>query len=270
MRNAPPVLVAVALAGCLATMPGCQSLPWPKELAPEGQASGFHVIEATPSGWDIQRHSLYVPPGYTPEKEWPMIVFLHGYGDQGHDGRKPTRIALASAIEKHPEMFPALVLFPQAPPGAVFGDREERWHVNTKDASPHVTAAMDYVFDHYNVDEDRVSLTGISMGGFGTYYYGAQHPDKFAALMPICGGGRIEDAPVLATIPMWIFHGVKDRIIDVAQSAIMVSEIQKAGGNPRLTVFPDQGHWSWDQVYYDPEAMAWLLAQRRDDGQLAD
>lgn len=263
MRTARSVFPRIVVAACLMTMAGCQSLPWPKPLAPEGQVHGFHVIEATPAGWDTQRHTLYVPLSYTPDNEWPMIVFLHGYGDQGHDGRKPTRIALASAIEKHPERFPALVLFPQAPPGAVFGDREERWHFKTKDASPLITAAMDYVIDNYTVDEDRVTLTGISMGGFGTYYYGAQHAETFAALMPIAGGGRIVDAPVLATIPLWIFHGAKDRIIDVAQAAVIVSEIQKAGGNPRLTVFPDEGHWTWDQVYYDPEAMAWLLAQRR-------
>lgn len=255
------------LFGLLGVNTGCVLLPDPPPLAPEGQAHGFHKFEATPPGWETQHHAVYVPSGYTPEKEWPLIIFLHGWGEKGHDGRRPTGIGLGPAIEQHPERFPTLVLFPQSPPPAVFGDREERRHMQTPDASPHITAALEYVLTNYSVDEDRVTLTGVSMGGFGTFYYGAAHADRFAGLMPVSGGGRLADAPVLADMPMWIFHGAKDSIVDVSESAIMVSAIQAAGGNPRLTIYPDLGHAIWDRVYNDPAVVEWLLAQRRQSPQ---
>ncbi len=126
-----------------------------------------------------------------------------------------------------------------------------------------LNALLDSVIKEYHVDKDRVYLTGLSMGGFGTWALAAAFPGKFAALAPICGGGSPADAAKLARLPIWVFHGAKDNTVPLKRSEEMVEALKAAGGHPKFTVYPDAGHDSWTATYDNPEFYQWLLAQKR-------
>ena len=218
-----------------------------------------------------QRYALYVPDNYDPAKKWPLIVFLHGSGERGDDNLLQTEVGLPSAIRLHRDWFPALVLIPQCPD-------KKFWDV----AVPTIEAAMAQTQSDYSVDDKAITLTGLSLGGYATWIWGALKTDTFAALMPVCGGGDIEhvmgelspeEAQVygtmedrvkkLATIPIWAFHGKDDGVVLPARSQEMVDRVKKAGGNVRYKEWKDTGHNSWDKTYGYKRAMAWLLKQRK-------
>jgi predicted peptidase len=115
----------------------------------------------------------------------------------------------------------------------------------------------------YTIDPKRIYLTGLSMGGFGTWGFAPSHIDTFAALMPICGGGSKKDAPALAKLPIWAFHGGDDETVPAEKSREMVEAVKAAGGKVKYTEYPGVGHNSWDAAYGDPEAIEWLLKQRK-------
>jgi predicted peptidase len=220
-------------------------------------ATGFIAFTTTTDG-EMRKSVVYVPDGYTPDKEWPLIVFLHGMGERGNDGWKQTEVGIGRAIRLHPERFPALVVMPQCSPSTVWSSAENQ---NGAPAWKYIDDTIAYVRRHYNVDEDRMTLTGLSMGGFGTYRYGAMRADEFAAFMPICGGGNPDDAEQLARRPLWAFHGLADTTVDPARSEQMVNAIKAAGGDAQFTGYEGVGHNSWDNAYGDPAAIEWLLSK---------
>lgn len=203
---------------------------------------------------------VFVPDQYDASRGWPLIVFLHGIGERGNDGWRQAEVGIGKAIRWHSERFPALVVMPQCPPDTVWSAMENQ---NGVPAYKHIDAAIAYVRRHYSVDDDRVTLTGLSMGGYGVYRYGAMRVDEFAAFMPLCGGGNPEDAPALAQRPLWAFHGDADTTVNPEQSKRMVEAIRAAGGDAKLTLYPGVGHNCWDQAYGSAETIDWLLAQRR-------
>jgi predicted peptidase len=213
---------------------------------------------------------LYVPRSYDPAQDWPLVVFLHGAGERGADGLVQSDVGIGHAIRKNPERFPCLVLMPQCPLDkfwdVMFDDIEKMMEVTRKD---------------YRIDPSRITLTGLSMGGYGTWLWGPNRLDVFAALMPICGGGdphdmkhlapdasvdkfgTVEDrVPKLATVPIWAFHGKKDDVVPPFRTRQMVKKVTEAGGDVKYTEYPEDGHNSWDDAYGDSEAIAWLLGQR--------
>lgn len=195
------------------------------------------------------RYLLYLPPEYKPDgKPWPLLVFLHGMGETGNNLELVKRHGPPKLIAqgKH---FPFIVLSPQTPrPG---------WNPDA------VVALIDAICEHYNVDRSRIYLTGLSMGGFGTWATAAAYPDRFAAIAPICGGGDPRWAERLKDIPIWVFHGAKDQVVPVAFSERMVEAIKAAGGNVKFTVYPDAGHDSWTVTYNNPELYNWFLQHRK-------
>jgi predicted peptidase len=196
------------------------------------------------------RYLLFLPQGYeaTGEKKWPLILFLHGAGESGNNLSKVKTHGPPKIVEKKRD-FPFIVVSPQSPR---FG-----WNPAA------LNGLLDEVVASYKVDRDRVYLTGLSMGGFGTWALAAAHPERFAAIVPICGGGNPADAARLKDLPIWVFHGAKDPTVRVEQSEAMVNAIRKAGGKPKFTVFPEAGHDSWTEAYNDPELFKWLLKHRR-------
>lgn len=215
------------------------------------ETAGFLVNSMTVR--DRERlYALYVPPEYTPEESWPLVVFLHGIGERGDDGLFQTEVGIGRAIRRHADRFPCLVLMPQCPEGRLWGGAVED-----------IETAMAQTRAGYNVDPARIYLTGLSMGGYGTWRYGAEHVDLFAALVPICGGGRPQDADELAKVPIWAFHGAEDRSVDPRKSREMVDAVREAGGDVRYTEYPGVGHNSWDAAYDDPNTVEWLLDQRK-------
>jgi len=200
-----------------------------------------------------RRYVVYVPHDYRPDSEWPLIMFLHGIGERGDDGLFQSEVGIGRAIRRHAHWFPCLVVMPQCPEDALWGK-----------AADHIDEALAKTRDEYNVDPERIYLTGLSMGGFGTWAYGAQRLDVFAALMPICGGGRTEDAEALAKVPIRVFHGAEDKTVPPALSRRMVEAIKRAGGDIKYTEFPGVNHNSWDPAYEDRTNIKWLLRQHKD------
>jgi predicted peptidase len=202
---------------------------------------------------EAYRYAVYVPDGYTPARRWPVILSLHGKGECGSDGEFHTTVGLGKAIRENPQRFEALVVMPQMPVG-------RRWQGPMLDLA---LATLQATLSEYSGDPDRVVLTGLSLGGYGTWSLGARCPERFCALVPICGGGDPDDAAGLATLPIWCFHGAADRVVPVQRSREMVQAIRRAGGDVRYTELPGVEHNSWDITYGDPEVVAWMLSQRR-------
>jgi len=192
---------------------------------------------------------LFLPEGYEKaEKPWPLILFLHGAGESGDDLQK-VKIHGPPKIVETKRDLPFIVVSPQSP--------GRGWNAET------LIALLDDVVAKYKVDKDRIYLTGLSMGGFGSWTLAAAYPDRFAAVVPICGGGNPADAKRLKDLPIWVFHGAKDPVVPLARSEAMVNALKEAGGNVKFTVYPDAGHDSWTATYDNPELYKWMLEQRR-------
>ena len=237
--------VALSLAGCATTLPKI-------DVAEQsGIPTGF--INKSLMTEDKRRpYVVYVPRDYDPRKPWPLILFLHGAGERGDDGLRQTEVGIGHAIRLSPKGFPCLVVMPQCP-------EKVWWDAVASD----IETALTQTLGEYNVDPQRIYLTGLSMGGFATWMLGAQKPEVFAALMPICGGGNPEDAPALASTPIWAFHGADDLTVPPEKSREMVDAVREAGGSVKYTEFPETGHNSWDKAYGDPKAISWLLKQKK-------
>lgn len=192
---------------------------------------------------------LYVPPDYDTKPVWPVMLFLHGSGERGNDLALVRKHGLPKLIEEG-TAFPFIVVSPQCPSG-------KQWDPFT------LLALLDDVRSRLKIDEDRIYITGISMGGFGTWMLAAYAPEQIAAIAPICGGGDTEWAENFATMPVWAFHGAKDNSVPPSRSQAMIDALKKKGGDPRLTIYPDAGHDSWTATYDNPELYAWLLSQSR-------
>ena len=229
----------------------------------ENADAGFIIKHVEVNG-RTQPYTLYVPPEYDPAVPWPMIVFLHGNGERGSDGWRHTDIGIGSAIRFYPEQFPCLVLMPQIPFGMVWGDRETRILGHSEDGTVFSDAAIEAVIQDYNVDVNRVSLTGLSMGGYGVWFYGAARNDFWSAVVPIAGGGRLSDADELAEVPVWAFHNRYDRTVEVDETRRMVAAVRAAGGDVLYTEFEARGHNAWDPAYANPAVINWMLSQTRD------
>jgi predicted peptidase len=204
------------------------------------------------------RYLLSLPAGYERAKSrrWPLILFLHGAGERGDDLAKVKVHGIPRVVEQRrvPEFadFPFIAVSPQCP--------TETWWSRETLA---LEALLDAVEEEYRVDSDRVYLTGLSMGGFGTFALAAAQPERFAAIVPVCGGGSRTDARRIAHIPTWIFHGAKDTTVPLRSSAEMVEAIAHLGGSPHFTVYPDATHDSWTETYDNPELYRWLLSHTR-------
>lgn len=195
------------------------------------------------------KYLLFLPAGYEPSgKEWPLILFLHGSGESGSDLELVKKNGPPKIVETKRD-FPFIVVSPQSP--------RRGWNPDA------LAALLDEIIVNYQVDRDRIYLTGLSMGGYGTWTLAAAYPEKFAAIAPICGGGSPEDAARLKDLPIWVFHGAKDQAVPLARSEEMVKAVEDAGGKVKFTVYPDADHDSWTATYDNPELYEWLLAQKR-------
>lgn len=206
------------------------------------------------------KYLLYLPKGYDEgnEQKWPLVLFLHGMGERGDDLELVKRHGIPKIIEQGKD-FPFIAVSPQCP-------LESVWYMEL-DALHGLLRA---VIDKYRVDTSRIYLTGLSMGGFGSWHLAATYPRMFAAVVPICGGtipaiGFPERIKVLKDIPIWAFHGAKDETVPLQKSQELIDVLRRHGGNVRFTVYPEAGHDSWTQTYDNPELYEWLLQQKNED-----
>ena len=196
---------------------------------------------------------LFLPEGYgQTEKKWPLILFLHGAGERGKNLAQVKLHGPPKMVEKQKD-FPFILVSPQCP--------VEKWWPHKVES---LTTLLDEVISLYDVDTNRIYLTGLSMGGFGTWHLGCAYPERFAAIAPVCGGGQPYLAKRLKNVPVWAFHGAKDRIIPLKRSREMVDKIKKIGGNARLTVYPRAGHNAWTATYGNPELYKWFLSHKKE------
>lgn len=232
------------------------------------QATGFLDRSVTVDGLSYP-YQLYVPRGYDPAERWPVILFLHGAGERGSDGLLQTEVGLGSAIRRYPARWPAIVVLPQSP-------ADSSWQ---GDAASAALAALDATHEELSTDPDRVYLTGMSMGGNGTLYLAYHHPERWAAIVPVCGwvdrGGRLPVAPEgdgspfervadrIRGVPVWLYHGDEDAVVPVEESRELAAALRAAGANVRYTELEGVGHNSWDPAYRSEELPEWLLARRR-------
>ena len=223
----------------------------------------------------LHRYQVFVPATAAAGRKPPVLVFLHGSGERGDDGLKPTLVGVGPYVRAHRDDFPAIVVFPQAPAGT-------EWSGNL----PLVEATLDAALREFHGDPRRVSVTGLSMGGYGVWDVAMRAPGRFAALAPVCGGvlqpraerdtlfvaavaGQADPHAAIAArlraIPTWIFHGARDDVVPPDDDRKLVAAFRAAGAvDARYTEFADANHNSWDPAYAQtPEFWDWLLAQSR-------
>ncbi len=249
------VIVGVACGG--AATAAVRSYPAPPRILRPGQ---YPYSSLAGKIW--LNYLLYAPSGYAkdPKRRWPLIVFLHGSGERGTDPLLVEAQPLPKTLTTTTS-FPAVVLSPQVPPP----------YYTWSDLIDPVDALAQQIEMRYRIDPRRVYLTGLSLGGFGTWRYALQHPTRFAALVPIAGGyvqGSLAIPPnicVLRRTPIWAFHGSADTIVYPYQSEILVKALRACGSSiVRLTLYAGVDHFdSWPRAYADPALWKWLFAQRR-------
>lgn len=230
------------------------------------------------------KYQVFVPEDWTKNKKWPVILFLHGAGERGDDGLVQTEVGIGTAIRRYRSRFPAVVVMPQC--------RKDMWWADSM--ADIAMAALAEAQKEFHGDANRVYLTGLSMGGYGTWYLAGKYPGKFAAIAPICGGILMPDkartqspddnapyteaAKKIGKTPVWIFHGGDDPVVPVTESRRMAEAMKAVLGQDTLytarpagrpvevpeviyTEYPGGGHNSWEKAYADPDLISWLLTK---------
>ncbi|RLS77311.1 MAG: phospholipase [Planctomycetota bacterium] len=203
-------------------------------------------------------------------RHWPLVLFLHGAGERGDDNAMHLKfLPKWLAAPEMRERYPCFVLVPQCRKGHQWVDVPWADQQSTPQAPGPTTdlaaavAALDDVIAKERVDTSRIYLTGLSMGGYGTWDLGARMPERFAALLPICGGGDENTVGRIAKLPVWCFHGDADTAVPVGRSRAMIEALRAAGGSPKYSELPGVGHDSWTPAYRDPAVLDWLFEQSR-------
>ncbi len=198
------------------------------------------------------KYLLFLPEGYGKEEQkWPLMLFLHGAGERGENLELVKKHGPPKIVGRRKD-FPFVVVSPQCP--------AEQWWTEKNEV---LISLLDEIQSSYNVDSERTYLTGLSMGGYGTWALASAYPERFAAIAPICGGGKPFLARRLKDVPTWAFHGAKDNVVPLKESEQMVGSIKRSGGDARLTVYPDAGHDSWTAAYNNEELYDWFLSHRK-------
>jgi len=229
--------------------------------------TGFLDRTVTVAGTEY-KYQVFVPDNWTKKKKWPVVLFLHGAGERGDDGLIETEVGVGTAIRRDRSRFPAIVVMPQC--------RKNVWWAGS--TMPDVAmAALAEAESEFNGDRTRIYLTGLSMGGYGSWYLAGKYPGKFAAIAPICGGilmpdmarmqppddnsPYLEAAKKIGKTPVWIFHGGDDPVVPVTESRRMNEAMKTLGGEVRYTEYPGVGHNSWEKAYAEPELLTWMLSK---------
>jgi len=242
----------LAIVSCAFGAPPAEPNPAQVQTVHEFKFSKLHA--------DSLRYLLFTPKGYdaSSTKRWPLMLFLHGAGERGNDIWKVAIHGPPKNVAQNPD-FPFILVSPQCPQG-------ETWSTES------LLGLLEKVMQEHKVDPERVYLTGLSMGGYGTWDLGLKHPEKFAAIVPICGGGSLlsvlladgEKKTALQSLGIWAFHGGKDPTVPVDESQRLVALLKKGGvKDARITVYPEAGHDSWTETYRNPELYEWLLSHSR-------
>lgn len=210
----------------------------------------------------VYAYSVFVPPTYDPNQAWPAILFLHGSGERGSDGLLQTEVGIGTGLRRDYAHIPALVVLPQCPQNQVWVGQTARMAL----------ACLEQTSREYHLDAERLYLTGLSLGGQGTWEIATMAPNLFAALMPVCGfvAYQGDDAAAVRRVvervkhlPIWVFHGDADNAVSVERSREMVVALKAAGADVQYTEYKGLGHDVWNATYRDRDVWKWLFAQHR-------
>ena len=197
-------------------------------------------------------YRIFLPKDYSKDKKYPLMVCLHGAGERGTDLDKACNIGIPSYITKGMMSLDCIVLAPQC-------ENNKIWN--------HYVFVLkeliEKICNEYNVDEDKITMTGMSMGGYGTWEFALTFPHMLAGIAPICGGGVAWRASALKGMPIWAFHGNADNVVSIEQSIDMVNSARKNGALVKFTIFDNVQHNSWDEAYLETKVIDWLLKQDR-------
>lgn len=222
-----------------------------RHITPTVRSSDVRDGEQTPA--DTLRYLIHLPEDYDadPDRRWPLVLFLHGAGERGSE------LDLA-AVHGPPKLadagheFPFVLVTPQCP-------ESSQWIAELSTLS----GLLDEVMEAHRIDPARVAVTGLSMGGYGTWSLAVRYPDRFAAIAPICGGMWLQSAAPLQNTPVWAFHGDADEVVPISATEQIVTELRSVGADVRFTRYPGVGHDSWTETYENPEFYDWMLSHRR-------
>ena len=214
-------------------------------------------------------YRLLKPKDYDPKAKYPLVVFLHGAGERGNDNVKQLVHGMNDfASDEIMAKYPAFVIAPQCPDDRKWVEVDWTLEAHTLPESPSVSLEatlrlVDALHKEFAIDPSRIYLTGLSMGGYGTWDLLSRRPELFAAAVPICSGGDPAVAAKFKDVPLWAFHGDQDTAVKPKRSREMIDALKAAGGAPKYTEYPGVGHDSWTQTYANPAVYEWLFAQRK-------
>ncbi|MCH7342880.1 dienelactone hydrolase family protein [Pelomonas sp. CA6] len=218
---------------------------------PDGLAEGRQSAWRLDGAAGFARLWLWLPPGYAQRREpWPLLVFLHGSGERGEDLQRVKVYGPPRLADEGGAQLPCILASPQLEEGA-------RW------APARLHALLEALKSRLRVDPDRVSATGLSLGGHGVWDWACAHPQDLAAIAPVCGYGNPRAVAAMREVPVRAYHGDRDTVVPLARQQACVDALRAAGGQATLTVFPGVGHDAWTPAYQDPQLLPWLLAQVR-------
>ncbi|MDE3211743.1 MAG: prolyl oligopeptidase family serine peptidase, partial [Bacteroidota bacterium] len=211
-------------------------------------------------------------PDFDTLRKYPLVVFLHGAGERGSDNNAQLKWGVSNfATDESMATHPAIVIAPQCPLKMSwsnfkgFRQKGVSLEIQPEPALPMklVIELIHQIIQKSPVDTNRIYITGLSMGGFGTYDAIERYPNLFAAAVPVAGGGDPSKAGLIAHIPIWDFHGSEDAAVNPDYSWNMIEALRNAGAHPGFTLYPETGHFSWLAAYSDPEMMSWLFRQHK-------
>jgi predicted peptidase len=222
-----------------------------RHITPALRSSDVRDGDPTPA--DTLRYLVHLPDDYDadPDRHWPLVLFLHGAGERGSDLESaalhgPPKLADAG------QEFPFVLVTPQC-------SESSQWVTELSTLS----GLLDEVVAGHRIDPARISVTGLSMGGYGTWSLAVRYPDRFAAIAPICGGLWLQSAAPIRNLPVWAFHGDTDDVVPISATEQIVTELRSLGADVQFTRYPGVGHDSWTETYENPALYDWLLSHRR-------
>ncbi len=230
--------------------------------------SRFSYEKFIRNGDTLLYRQLY--PDYDTIRKYPLVIFLHGSGERGNDNEAQLKWGVENfATDEMMKLYPAFVIAPQCPVSKGWSNfsntNRGNMALQSTPSQPMemVISLIRQIEKKFPVDTNRIYITGLSMGGFGTFDAIERYPKMFAAAVPVCGGGDVSKASDIAQIPIWIFHGSEDAAVNPQYSLDMANALRKAGARPGLTIYPETGHFSWIAAYSDLAMMAWLFRQHK-------
>ena len=232
------------------------------------QASVFGYQKYIENGDTLNYRELF--PDFDTLRRYPLVIFLHGSGERGNDNEAQLKWGVKNfATDEMMKLHPAIVIAPQCP-------EKKGWSNFSRTNSTEMTllptpsrqmemliTLIHKLIEKLPIDTNRIYITGLSMGGFGTFDAIERYPNLFAAAVPVCGGGDVSKAASIAHVPIWIFHGAEDAAVNPLLSINMMNALTKAGAHPGFTMYPETGHFSWIAAYSDPMMMEWLFRQHK-------